>query len=550
MDISSELINKLQEKLELTGYFDDKGLLQAIFVDSRIYAWQDRLPEADHVDGRIKKTIDYLYNHHNNQGENVLVLFLEVLQDQFDPETALHHELHQLAKDLRQHIPKQSVVVDDKEKPLTEEPTPTTDLDVHKNPMFWLNGLWQHVLQWPRWVRWSGLVGIVLVVGIITWGIMTPNSDGSDPFPPPDLHDMVLNTCQRSSIQVAVAELPNCPASQRNQLVKTWPDKNAKVISLFQSFKDSDDARKVREDNSYDLVVWGECSPSMSDTMTLNYELGHKRKPDQLYEPDTVSVTDTLDMQVKIGLGIISYQYGDYSNSARQALNVSKNIREVELLKGNSLLFAGDHESAIKTYRQINKFLPTDWAAVYNNLGVANFNQELSTDEEIPTIGLDDFNRAIKTDLEDENGQDDIAVLAHVNRSLVLLQKQRYSGPSSKAKDHCDDALDLSHGSSAKPYICLAFYNLFNHIHGEEIDFKQTEVYLDEAIEYKDVPTMQLYWRGLLHYERDSDISEYNKHFLDFIKAMKDRACLKTDKNHICYANSYINPSGACPYKN
>ena len=78
------------------GEFGDQAALKSLFVDSRIIPWRDRLPSADDTQGRVRAAIDFLYEQRNAAGENALLLFLQVLSEQFNADDACRQELRAL----------------------------------------------------------------------------------------------------------------------------------------------------------------------------------------------------------------------------------------------------------------------------------------------------------------------------------------------------------------------------------------------------------------------------------------------------------------------
>jgi len=81
--------------------FADEREFRALFVDSRIIAWRDKLPQADNIEGRVQLLLSELQNQYDIKGNNALALFLAVLQAQFDPMNALHDQLSRLADEVR-----------------------------------------------------------------------------------------------------------------------------------------------------------------------------------------------------------------------------------------------------------------------------------------------------------------------------------------------------------------------------------------------------------------------------------------------------------------
>lgn len=62
--------------------FDTQEELEALFVDSRIRPFGNRLMECHSFNERVNMVIARLHNQHNSEGENALGLFLQVLSEQ------------------------------------------------------------------------------------------------------------------------------------------------------------------------------------------------------------------------------------------------------------------------------------------------------------------------------------------------------------------------------------------------------------------------------------------------------------------------------------
>lgn len=101
-NISIKSKNRLRTVFLNCDPFISHNQLKALFVDNRIVLWRDQLPEMPNLASRVDATIEYLSRLHNQAyDENGLVLFLQVLCEQFDPQDARHHELNQLITELQ-----------------------------------------------------------------------------------------------------------------------------------------------------------------------------------------------------------------------------------------------------------------------------------------------------------------------------------------------------------------------------------------------------------------------------------------------------------------
>ena len=99
-DISPVLTRKLQDVLLRSNFFNSDNSLKALFVDSRIALWQALLPQTTNITARVTQMISLLMIRSNTEGENALVLFLQVLSDRIHPDDKLHHDLVDLANKL------------------------------------------------------------------------------------------------------------------------------------------------------------------------------------------------------------------------------------------------------------------------------------------------------------------------------------------------------------------------------------------------------------------------------------------------------------------
>ena len=98
--IPGDLNGRLQAALLRCGPFDSDRALRALFVDARLSAWRDALPEADSRVGRVQAVIDALSQRANPAGDNALALFLRVLAANTPPGDACHGQLAALAQEV------------------------------------------------------------------------------------------------------------------------------------------------------------------------------------------------------------------------------------------------------------------------------------------------------------------------------------------------------------------------------------------------------------------------------------------------------------------
>jgi hypothetical protein len=105
LSLSPNLYKHLQETLLTCGPFDDDAELRAVFIDSRINAWRNAVPQVNSPIKRVRAVIDLLHNQYSSDPysiirENALVLFLRVLSDQVSVRNVCHRDLLKLAEEL------------------------------------------------------------------------------------------------------------------------------------------------------------------------------------------------------------------------------------------------------------------------------------------------------------------------------------------------------------------------------------------------------------------------------------------------------------------
>ncbi len=70
--------------------------LRAVFIDPRIRAWRDQLPERTNQEERVEAIIDLLWEEYDASANNALVLFLQVLSERADSRTACQGQLQRM----------------------------------------------------------------------------------------------------------------------------------------------------------------------------------------------------------------------------------------------------------------------------------------------------------------------------------------------------------------------------------------------------------------------------------------------------------------------
>lgn len=95
--IPGDLYGRVQAALLRCGACDSDRALRALFVDARLSAWRDLLPEAGTRAERARAVIAALSERTHPAGENALALLLRVLAENTPPGDALREDLAALA---------------------------------------------------------------------------------------------------------------------------------------------------------------------------------------------------------------------------------------------------------------------------------------------------------------------------------------------------------------------------------------------------------------------------------------------------------------------
>jgi len=104
LGISSKLYEQLCAKLLDCSQFDSHATLQAVFVDNRLIRWQSQIREANNKEDRVKLNIATLFKLYNETEQNALILLLQVLSEQTNPQIIHHHQLVELATQLEAEL--------------------------------------------------------------------------------------------------------------------------------------------------------------------------------------------------------------------------------------------------------------------------------------------------------------------------------------------------------------------------------------------------------------------------------------------------------------
>ncbi len=92
-----KLSHDVQTALLECGPFASANNLRAAFSDARIATWRHLLPEANSSAERVEAAVDFLYRRQDENGQNGLVLLLQVLSERTPPGDSCHRRLLALA---------------------------------------------------------------------------------------------------------------------------------------------------------------------------------------------------------------------------------------------------------------------------------------------------------------------------------------------------------------------------------------------------------------------------------------------------------------------
>lgn len=161
--ISSSLYKRLHQTLLTCAPTSSDRELRASFVDRRVAAWRDSLPEANSPARRVELLIDFLARQQDEAGNNGLVLLLELLGERLNPGDRCLAELPSLIRDLAEEL---QGGLPDESGALPDEPAPYCGLAAfgHDQATFFygrqeeIEGLWR-LIQHNRFVAVTGASG-------------------------------------------------------------------------------------------------------------------------------------------------------------------------------------------------------------------------------------------------------------------------------------------------------------------------------------------------------------------------------------------------------
>lgn len=140
-DLSPGLFQSIKQTLKLCeDVFLNQRNLRNVFKDSRLEDWKDQLPEASTFGERVERTIHYLRDQENHQGESALYLLMLVLSEDYPPTDRRYILLRRYM--LTFHSPISSPL-EEKEPEVAVLPTP------YENP-FWPVRELEHIQRCGR----------------------------------------------------------------------------------------------------------------------------------------------------------------------------------------------------------------------------------------------------------------------------------------------------------------------------------------------------------------------------------------------------------------
>lgn len=80
--LPADLLSELHRILPRCGPFQSDEALEAVFIDQRINTWSNEVPQTTNRRERVTYLVEFLWEKYNEHGENGLLLFLRVLQDE------------------------------------------------------------------------------------------------------------------------------------------------------------------------------------------------------------------------------------------------------------------------------------------------------------------------------------------------------------------------------------------------------------------------------------------------------------------------------------
>ena len=100
LGIPALIYQELKEALIGCGAFYNDDSLNSIFIDHRLFAWHNKIPQAQNPTQRVEKVIEFLYGQYSNFYGNALVALLKVLSERAEEGDNSRTKLRNLANQL------------------------------------------------------------------------------------------------------------------------------------------------------------------------------------------------------------------------------------------------------------------------------------------------------------------------------------------------------------------------------------------------------------------------------------------------------------------
>lgn len=366
------------------------------------------------------------------------------------------------------------------------------------------------------------LGALAILIGSMIW-VIGPPKNGRTWTPP--------LTCQMSeAVYVTIVAHKECALTIRTRLIDAWDADNDKIrIVPF----DSQSPTTQTNDGTARLMVDVSCPTAKPDQISVNYLLGTRQSPEDLYTPTQLTLTDTVEVAALFGKALSSYQLGDYTVTLKLLELMPSGVLTHErlLLIANSRLLIEDYDKAIATYEDILQAPDhTGLSTAYNNLGVARYNQRVwSNQTGVPQTGFNDLERAINQARHDREYE--LQALALVN----LAWFQDLGGDFEGAETSCRTALSLN-PKSQMPYICLArhvfLYNASSNNVNNQLPINNIDQWLDKSKQLSLDSPLPYYFRAMankdIHDQQTTSMA-----FNNFFQRMHYYPCLRTDRKRI-----------------
>ena len=85
--------NAIRQLLLDCAPMDSNRAIRALFMQGKLSTWKNRVPDATDRQERVELLIERFADKHNSDGENALLLLLEVLRDREETADLCHKQL-------------------------------------------------------------------------------------------------------------------------------------------------------------------------------------------------------------------------------------------------------------------------------------------------------------------------------------------------------------------------------------------------------------------------------------------------------------------------